>query len=292
MTSKLVVRKLVAPTRRLFVAGAAGLVLAGCDRIAASRTGQAAFKASGKLTYGAINGLDGGQLTPGELSYRAARAMPSGKLAPEYASAAISSTFKPNGSLDPKDPAYKALAAGRFASYALPVGGLVAKPRAFTLADLKGLPARTQITRHDCVEGWSCIGLWTGVPLRDVLDLVEPRPEARYVVFHCFDRYDTDYTTDAVDAVQTLDGRAGPVFYGSIGMDAAVHPQTILAYGMNGQDLPVAYGAPLRLRLERQLGYKMTKYIKSIDLVASFAGLGDGHGGYWEDQGYQWYAGT
>ncbi len=266
--------KLLVPTRRLFVVGAAGLMAAGCDRIAASRPGQAAFKGGSALTYGAVRALEGQ------------------KLAPEYAASSISPIFKPNGSLDPKDPGYRTLAAERFASYAMPVGGLVAKPRAFTLADLKGLPARTQITRHDCVEGWSCIGQWTGVPLQEVLDLVEPHPEARYVVFHCFDRYDTDYTTDPVDPAQTLDGSTGPTFYGSIGMDAAVHPQTILAYGMNGQDLPVAYGAPLRLRLERQLGYKMTKYIKSIELVSSFAKIGDGHGGYWEDQGYQWYAGT
>ena len=273
MTPKLSGPKLLVPSRRLFVTGAAGLVLAGCDRIAASKTGQAAFKGGSALTYGAVRAVEGQ------------------RLAPEYAASAISPAFKPNGSLDPKDPAYKKLAAERFASYALPVGGLVAKPRTFTLADLKGMPARTQITRHDCVEGWS-IGQWTGVPLHEVLDRVEPRPDARYVVFHCFDRYDTDYTTDPVDSSQTLEGNAGPVFYGSIGMDAAVHPQTILAYGMNGGDLPVAYGAPLRLRLERQLGYKMTKYIKAIELVASFANIGEGRGGYWEDQGYQWYAGT
>ena len=279
MTSRLTrsgrtVQQLLVPTRRLFVVGAAGLMVAGCDRVATSKSGQTAFKAGSDLTYGAVRGLEGQ------------------KLAPEYATTAISPYFKPNGSLDPKDSGYKKLAAERFASYAMSVGGLVAKPRAFTLADLKALPARTQVTRHDCVEGWSCIGQWTGVPLHAVLDLVEPKPEARYVVFHCFDRYDTDYTTDPVDPAQTMDGSAGPAFYGSIGLDAAVHPQTILPYGMTGRDLPVAYGAPLRLRLERQLGYKMTKYIKSIELVASFAGIGDGHGGYWEDQGYQWYAGT
>ena len=274
LTRESLTPNLLMPSRRLFVAGAAGLALAGCDRIAATKTGQAAFKGGSALTYGAVRAAEGQSL------------------APEYAASSISPIFKPNGSLDPKDPAYKALAAERFASYALTVGGLVAKPRAFTLADLRAMPPRTQVTRHDCVEGWSCIGQWTGVPLRHVLDLVEPRPEARYVVFHCFDRYDTDYTSEPVDPSQTMEGSAIPFFYGSIGMDAAVHPQTILAYGMNGRDLPVAYGAPLRLRLERQLGYKMTKFIKGIDLVASFADIGDGHGGYWEDQGYQWYAGT
>ena len=270
--------------RRLFVGGAAGLALAGCDRIADTRKGQQALDLGSKLTRAAGNGRD--------ITYEAAKALPSGQLAPEYPASDITKIFKPNGSIDPKDPAYKQQVTEKFETYAMQVGGLVEKPRSFTIADLRGLPVRTQITRHDCVEGWSCIGQWTGVPLREILDLVEPKPEVRYVVFHCFDRYDTDYTTDPVDPTQTMEGNGGPIFYGSIGMDAAVHPQTILAYGMNGQDLPVAYGAPLRLRLGRQLGYKMTKYVKGIELVSSFANIGDGHGGYWEDQGYQWYAGT
>ncbi len=259
--------------RRMFVTGAAGLALAGCDRVATSKPGQTAFDASGDLTRTAMRAAEGR------------------KLAQEYPVSAISPFFKPNGSIDPKDPAYKKLVDERFASYAMPVGGLVAKPRSFTLAELKGLGARTQITRHDCVEGWSCIGQWTGVPLSLVLDLVEPKPEARYVVFRCFDRYETDYTSEPVADHQSLDSGRGPTFYGSIGMDAAVHPQTLLAYGMNGQDLPVPHGAPLRLRVERQLGYKNTKYIKSIELAASFAEIGDGHGGFWEDQGYEWFGG-
>ena len=135
----------------------------------------------------------------------------------------------------------------------------------------------------------SCIGQWTGVPLKTVLDLVKPKEEARFVVFHCFDSDDTDTTTQPVDLSQ-LDAPPTP-FYGSIGMLDAVQPQTLLAYEMNGQPLPVEHGAPLRLRLERQLGYKNTKYIKSIDLVTDFANIGGGKGGYWEDQGYEWYAG-
>ena len=259
--------------RRLFVTGAAGLALAGCDRVAPSKSVGTAFARSGELTYEAVRAAEGQ------------------KLAQEYPVSAISPFFKPNGSIDPKDPAYKKLVDEKFASYAMPVGGLVAKPRSFTLAELKAMSARTQVTRHDCVEGWSCIGQWTGVPLAAVLDLVEPKPEARYVVFHSFDRYDTDYTTDPAGNGQSLDGAQGPTFYGSIGMDAAVHAQTLLAYGMNGEDLPVPHGAPLRLRVERQLGYKNTKYIKSIELVSSFAGFGDGHGGFWEDQGYEWFGG-
>lgn len=258
--------------RRVFVTGVAGLALAGCDRIAATSKGQSALDAGGKLTY------------------EASKALPAGQLAPEYPPSAISAFFKPNGSIDPKDPGYKTLAGEQFKSYALEVGGLVDKPRSFTLADLRAMPSRTQITRHDCVEGWSCIGQWTGVPLRTLLDTVGVKEEARFVVFHCFDNYDTDYTTDDVQQDNTLNGPP-PRFYGSIGMADAVHPQTILAYDMNGAPLPVEHGAPVRLRLERQLGYKNTKYIRSIELVTSFASLGAGKGGYWEDQGYEWYAG-
>ena len=256
--------------RRLFVSGAAGLALAGCDRLVGTDKGQQALDLGSKLTYDA------------------AKVLPAGQLAPEYLASDITKVFKPNGSIDPKDPAYKRLVADKFESFAMPVGGLVETPRSFAMADLRALPVRTQITRHDCVEGWSCIGQWTGVRLQDVLDLVKPKSTARFVVFHCFDRYGTDYTTDTS---QDLDPSSSPVFYGSIGMADAVHPQTLLAYEMNGQPLPVDHGAPVRLRVERQLGYKNTKYIKSIELVSSFADLGQGKGGFWEDQGYEWYGG-
>ena len=259
--------------RRLFVTGVAGLALAGCDRVTSSKQGQSALDAASNLTYKAQRALEGRDL------------------ATEYPKSDVSAFFKPNGSIDPKDPAYKQLAAAKFASYSMPIGGLVEAPRSFTLADLKGLTPRTQVTRHDCVEGWSCIGEWTGAPLYEVLDLVKPKPQARFVVFHCFDRYDTDYTTEQVASDASPDSGPQPFFYGSIGMDSATHPQTLLAYAMNGQDLPVEHGAPVRLRVERQLGYKNTKYIKSIELVASFDTLQQGHGGYWEDQGYEWWGG-
>jgi DMSO/TMAO reductase YedYZ molybdopterin-dependent catalytic subunit len=156
---------------------------------------------------------------------------------------------------------------------------LVEHPQQLSLAELRALPTRTQITRHDCVEGWSCIGEWTGTPLAGVLDRAVLKSAARYVLFHCFD------TMDDGDL-------SGPTpFYGSIDLAAARHPQTILAYEMNGEPLPVKYGAPLRVRVERQLGYKMTKYIKRIELVDDFSKFGKGKGGYWEDNGYQWYAG-
>jgi DMSO/TMAO reductase YedYZ molybdopterin-dependent catalytic subunit len=171
------------------------------------------------------------------------------------------------------------MVADKFASYKLTVDGLVDHPLQLSLSDLKAMPAQTQITRHDCVEGWSCIGQWTGTPLSTVLDQAGVKPSARYVMFYSYDSMD--------------DGSlSGPTpFYGSIDLQGARHPQTILAYDMNGAPLGIPYGAPLRLRLERQLGYKMTKYIKRIELVDDFSKIGGGNGGYWEDNGYQWYAG-
>jgi DMSO/TMAO reductase YedYZ molybdopterin-dependent catalytic subunit len=142
------------------------------------------------------------------------------------------------------------------------------------MADLRAMPPRTQITRHDCVEGWSCIGEWTGAPLRPILAKARPKENARFVLFHCAD-----------------DMGAGQFYYETLDLVEALHPQTILAYGLNGQPLPVANGAPVRLRAERQLGYKMAKYVNGIELVESFADFRGGNGGYWEDQGYTWWAG-
>jgi DMSO/TMAO reductase YedYZ molybdopterin-dependent catalytic subunit len=262
--------------RRLFVTGAAGLALAGCDRIASSSRGQDAFSLANDMSYVAQRALMGAR-----------------ELAPEFSAGDISTDFRANGSIDPKEPDYKALAQAKFETWSMPVSGLVEKPRAFTLADLRAMPARTQITRHDCVEGWSCIGQWSGPPLPSVLDLVVPKPEARYVVFYCYDALGPDQSegnTDGQDEGNTLSGPP-PKFYGTIDMADATHPQTILAHSMNGAPLPIAHGAPLRLRVERQLGYKMNKYIKSIELVANFQNIGGGKGGYWEDLGYDWYAG-
>jgi DMSO/TMAO reductase YedYZ molybdopterin-dependent catalytic subunit len=196
-------------------------------------------------------------------------------LAHEYTEADLSLKFRANGTTEPSDPEYQRLAENGFADWRLGVGGLVQRPRSFSLAEPTDLPSRTQITRHDCVEGWSCIGKWQGLRLATLLDLVVPRPEARYVMFYC---------ADAMNL-------SGDKYYESIDLDGAYHPQTILAYEMNGQALPIAHGAPLRLRDERQLGYKMAKYIMRIELVADFAGIGDGKGGYWEDQRYEWWAG-
>jgi DMSO/TMAO reductase YedYZ molybdopterin-dependent catalytic subunit len=255
------------PTRRrVLVRGAAllgAVAVGGCDKIIASDPAQSAFNAVDQVNRAVQEAI----LSPQQL-------------APEYAEADISPKFYANGSTDPGDPAYKAMAETGFKDYQLAVGGLVDKPLNLSLTELRKMPARTQITRHDCVEGWSCIGKWSGTPLSLVLDMAGVKPEARYVVFHCFDRMEDS---------SSLEGP--PQFYGSIDLLAARHPQTILAYDMNGKPLEVPYGAPLRLRVERQLGYKMNKYIKQIELVESFADIGEGKGGYWEDNGYQWYAG-
>ena len=162
-----------------------------------------------------------------------------------------------------------------FRDYRLAFGGLVSQPFSLSLDELRALPSRTQITRHDCVEGWSAIGKWKGVQLGALLERAKVLPAARYVVFRCADKLDPD----------------GPAYYESIDLEDAHHPQTILAYDLNDAPLPVANGAPIRVRVERQLGYKMAKYIMAIDLVESLDAIEGGKGGYWEDQGYEWYAG-
>jgi DMSO/TMAO reductase YedYZ molybdopterin-dependent catalytic subunit len=205
-------------------------------------------------------------------------ALGSGDLAREYTEADLSPVFKANGSTSVDDFDYQILAENGFVDWRLQVGGLVDRPQQLSLADLRAMPSRTQITRHDCVEGWSCIGKWKGVPLGHVLEKVAMQPKARYVVFRCADSLEP-----------TMDGTGQ--YYESIGLDDAYHPQTILAYEMNGRPLPIPHGAPLRLRVERQLGYKMAKYVMRIELVDRLDSIGRGRGGFWEDRGYEWYAG-
>jgi DMSO/TMAO reductase YedYZ molybdopterin-dependent catalytic subunit len=213
----------------------------------------------------------------GELASRGAQRLvsPRRALAQEFSRADLSPQFRSNGTANPDDPQYQALAANHFTDWRLQIHGLVQRPLALSLPELRAMASRTQITRHDCVEGWSAIGQWTGVPLGAVLQRAGPLSTARYVVFHCADPMDAN----------------GTHYYESVDFEDAYHPQTILAYELNGAVLPVANGAPLRVRIERQLGYKMAKYIMRIELVASFAKIGAGNGGYWEDQGYEWYAG-
>ena len=199
-------------------------------------------------------------------------------LAPEFPESALSPAFRANGSTNPGESAYKKLVQGNFAGWRLEVGGLVDTPLRLSLSDLRALPSRTQITRHDCVEGWSCIGKWTGVPLGEVLKRAGVKTTAKFIVFYCADAFE-----------QTLDGSGQ--YYESVDLVDAFHPQTLLAYDMNNAALTVPHGAPLRLRLERQLGYKMAKYLMKIEAVTGFEKIGRGNGGFWEDRGYQWYAG-
>jgi DMSO/TMAO reductase YedYZ molybdopterin-dependent catalytic subunit len=199
-------------------------------------------------------------------------------MAREFSESDISPKFRANGSTDPDDAVYRSHAANGFTNWKLQVGGLVETPMEFSLADLRGMPAREQITRHDCVEGWSCIGKWRGVQLARILEMVRLKPATRYILFSCADELE-----------KTLDGSG--YFYETHGLEDAFHPQTILAYELNGAALPIAYGAPLRLRTERTLGYKMAKYVMRIDAIDSFAAIGAGKGSFWADRGYDWYAG-
>jgi DMSO/TMAO reductase YedYZ molybdopterin-dependent catalytic subunit len=252
-------------TRRRFligsgVAASAGL-LGGCDILPGNNTVADILGLGEKLTMASQRFL---------LSDQA--------LAREFTEADLSPVFKSNGTHKPDSDEYDALLENGFADWRLEVSGLVTQPLSLSLADLKAMPSRTQITRHDCVEGWSAIGQWTGVPLGLVLKAAGLKTNARYVVFHCADEYE-----------QTLDGSGQ--YYESIDLVDAFHPQTILAYGMNGKDLPVENGAPLRLRVERQLGYKQAKYLMKLEIVESFASFYRGKGGFWEDRGYEWYAG-
>jgi DMSO/TMAO reductase YedYZ molybdopterin-dependent catalytic subunit len=284
--------------RRGFLAGGAGLVsavaLGGCDRLAGTEAGKRV------LSVGEDANL-----------YVQRLLLTQTTLAPEYTAAEISKFFKPNGTEDPPDGAYKALARKKFADYRLDVGGLVERPFKVSIPELRNMPSRTQITRHDCVEGWSCIGKWTGVSMRALLDQAGLKPSARYVVLHCADTMEggeaddesSDDSNSKGSQKQSSKGsndnqgaqakKKAPAvrYYETIDLTDAYHPQTILAYEMNDAPLPVAHGAPLRLRVERALGYKMAKYVMGLELVDDFSKLGDGKGGYWEDRGYDWYAG-
>ena len=236
----------------------AAAFLAGCDRLSSSPW----FR---------------GVLRTGESVTRTAQTLltPRRALAQEFSEADRSPVFPSNGTTNPDDSEYQGHARNGFADWRLEIDGLVERPTTLSLNELRRLPSRTQITRHDCVEGWSAIAKWKGVRLSALLAQVGVRPDARYVVFHCADGMDDE----------------GTLYYESIDLEDARHEQTILAYEINDRALPVEYGAPLRLRVERQLGYKMAKYVMRIELVASFEDLGGGRGGYWEDRGYEWYAG-
>lgn len=196
------------------------------------------------------------------------------RLAPEYAPHERSPDIRGNGSVSVDGAFYRGELASGFANWRLEVTGLVEQPLSLSLGDIGALPQRTQITRHDCVEGWSAIAEWRGPQLATLLDAACIRPEANFVVFRCADQlYGRDY-------------------YESIDLVDAYHAQTIIAHELNGAALPEKNGAPLRLRVERQLGYKHAKYLTAIEAVSSLDNIHGGKGGFWEDlANYQWYAG-
>ena len=244
--------------RALFVAGAGGLVT-GCDALGNNPTFRSLLMSGESANY-ALHRL---------LIDRTA-------LAKEFAPSQRSPIFRANGTRMPSGDAYARHMATGFNDWQLVVDGLVARPQAIPLAALKTMPAREQITRHDCVEGWSAIGKWTGVPLKLLLDQAGVSRQAKYIIFHCADPQSN-----------------GTMYYESVDMVDALHPQTMLAWALNDTLLPVPNGAPVRLRVERQLGYKHAKYVQRIEAVASLNGHYGGKGGFWEDvSGYEWYAGT
>jgi len=244
-------------TRRTLLAGGAGALLTGCNKLSESPGFRGALRSAEGLTMGAQR----------LISSRTA-------LAREFGAADLSPTFRSNGTSMPGTADYQRLAAGRFADWRLVIDGLVRRPLSLSLPQIMAMPRRAQITRHDCVEGWSAIGKWTGLPLSVPLDLAGLRQEARYIVFHCADLF------------------GDRPYYESIDLIDAFHPQTILAWALNDHMLPIPNGAPLRLRVERQLGYKQAKYLMRIEARATLAGLWGGNGGYWEDSNdYEWYAG-
>jgi DMSO/TMAO reductase YedYZ molybdopterin-dependent catalytic subunit len=192
------------------------------------------------------------------------------QLAREYSSSAVADPFPTWNQTNPRNPDYQRHLSEGFRNYQLPISGLVARPIELSLDEIKSLGSRTQITAHVCEQGWSAIGEWTGAPLKRVLEAAGGvTPEARYVVIDTYDNWYEGYDLFEVE-----------------------HPQTILAYGLNGRDLPRGNGAPLRLRVERQCGYKNLKFLKSIRVVDSMAGIGKGTGGTNSDIGFHWFAGV
>ena len=240
------------------IAASSGLLLSGCDSLGENPK----FREILKL------GEDANYVIHRSLQDRMA-------LAKEFALNERSPVFRSNGTRMPVGDAYARHVASEFRDWTLVVDGLVARPYQMPIGQIRAMPARSQITRHDCVEGWSAIAKWTGVPMKLLLDRVGVKPEARYIVLHCADASD------------------GSPYYESFDMVDAYHPQTILAWNLNDAALPVMNGAPLRLRVERQLGYKQAKYVQRIQLVDSLKPIYGGKGGFWEDgAGYEWYAGA
>ena len=244
-------------TRRGLIAAAPAL-LTGCDKLSKSPQFLDVLKTGQSGNYG-LQRL---------LQDRTA-------LAREYAPNQRSPIFRANGTRMPTGADYAGHVASNFADWTIVIDGLVQRPMKIALGQLRQMPSRSQITRHDCVEGWSAIAKWPGVPLRFLLEQAGVMPGANYIVFWCAD----------------MMGNGAP-YYESIDRVDAAHPQTILAHALNDGPIPVQNGAPVRMRIERQLGYKHAKYVQRIEAVASLDRIRGGKGGTWEDSaGYEWYAG-
>ena len=220
--------------------------------------------------YGLVPPDHGGIFGVGEtLTYAAQRLLMSHhSLAREFNRSEISKVAPVNGK-PPETEAYRRLLAGGFREWRLTVDGLVARPASFSLEDLKRFPSRSQITHQACEEGWSFIAEWIGVPLSTVLNFVGVSAQARYVVYYSLDKF----------------------WWDSIDMPDAWHPQTFLAYGMNGQEIPTGNGAPVRMKVARQLGYKSVKHLHRITVTDTMKNIGDGKGSPAPAAGYSWYAG-
>jgi DMSO/TMAO reductase YedYZ molybdopterin-dependent catalytic subunit len=219
--------------------------------------------------YGLIPPDHGGIFGLGEtLTYASQRLLTMHSLAREFSRSQISKPPFPNEMAPPSD-VFKRLQAGKFADWRLDINGMVARPTSFSLDQLRSYPSHSQITMIQCEEGWSYIAEWNGVRLSHVLDLAGVLPQARYVVYYSIE----------------------PDWWESIDMADALHPQTFLTYGMNGDELPVASGGPLRLRVARQLGYKSVKFITRMTVTDDLKKFGKGLGSASPEGGYAWYAG-
>ncbi len=243
--------------RSLFIATSMSAALAGCGAVGSKLTGNQGFQS-------VLHTAEDLNLT----------LIGTHGLAREYSPNDISRDFPLNSFDTPSDALYTHLVREAFSPFRLLVDGLVDRPQRLSLAQLAAMPQTAQITRHDCVEGWSAIAQWSGVALRELLALAGPRTSAQYIVFHTFDR----------DA-------NGVPYYESLELSQATHPQALLALRQNGARVTPDRGGPVRLKIPTQLGYKSAKWVRHIEVVASLDHLFAGKGGYWEDQGYEWYAG-
>jgi DMSO/TMAO reductase YedYZ molybdopterin-dependent catalytic subunit len=219
--------------------------------------------------YGLVPPDHGGIYGLGEtLNYASQRLLTRHSLAREFPQSQISKPPFAN-EIPPLNDAFKRLQAGEFADWRLTVDGMVDRPASFSLTQLRSYPSRSQITQLTCEEGWSYIAEWVGVPLSQLLDVVGIHPQAKYIVYFSID----------------------PDWWDSIDMADAMHPQTFLAYGLNGNELPVGNGGPLRMRVPRQLGYKNVKFITHLTVTDNMKGFGKGLGSASPEGGYAWYAG-